>query len=236
VGEADGELVFAYHPHQDRFVAARHDLLPLGHVDARQATLLPLVETAFQITLDAGPVLGEDAVVLGLGPVGVLTALLLGRAGARVVGADPREWRRDAAKAAGLEVAHPDDLPSGDVALVVEASGRPEALTRALDLPAHEGTVLVASWYGTKPVPLPLGGRFHRRRLTLLSTQVSTIPARLAGRWTVERRRKTSVELLSHLPLSALASHVFPFTAAAEAYAALDRGEEGLIHAALGYD
>jgi hypothetical protein len=32
-----------------------------------------------------------------------------------------------------------------------------------------------------------------------------------------------------------LATHAFPVTAAADAFAALDRGDEGLIHAALGY-
>ena len=48
-----------------------------------QATLFPLVETALQITLDAGPVLGETVVVFGLGVVGVLTVALLQRAGRR---------------------------------------------------------------------------------------------------------------------------------------------------------
>ncbi|MGH9276911.1 MAG: zinc-dependent alcohol dehydrogenase [Acidimicrobiales bacterium] len=238
VGEADGHLVFAYHPHQDRFVVARDDLLRLGDVDAREATLLPLVETALQISLDAGPVLGEDVVVLGLGPVGVLTSVLLARAGAHVLGVDPRSWRRETAAAAGIESTHPDDVAAAamGVPLVVEVSGNPRALAAALDLLAHEGTVLVASWYGTKPVPMHLGGRFHRRRLTVRSTQVSTIPAGLTGRWSIERRRSTCVDLLGGLPLSALASHVFPFAAATEAYAALDRGDEGLVHAALCYE
>lgn len=235
VGEADGELVFAYHPHQDRFVARRDDLLALGELDARQATLLPFVETALQVSLDAGAVLEDPVVVLGLGPVGVLSAVLLARAGARVVGADPRAWRRQAAAAAGVEAVDPADLPGGEAALVVEASGRPEALAGALELLRHEGTALVASWYGTRPVPLPLGARFHRRRLTIRSTQVSTIPAHLSGRWTVQRRRAACLDLIRDLPLAALASHVYPFTAAAEAFAALDRGEEGLVHAALCY-
>ena len=51
----------------------------------------------------------------------------------------------------------------------------------ALNMLAHEGTLLIASWFGTKPVVLPLGGAFHRRRLTIRSTQVSTVPARLSG-------------------------------------------------------
>jgi threonine dehydrogenase-like Zn-dependent dehydrogenase len=40
---------------------------------------------------------------------------------------------------------------------------------------------------------------------------------------------------LGELPLSALASHTFPFEQVDEAYAALDRGDDGLIHVALAY-
>jgi 2-desacetyl-2-hydroxyethyl bacteriochlorophyllide A dehydrogenase len=236
VGEADGGPVFAFHPHQDHFVARRDKLVPLSAgMDLRQATLFPLVETALQIALDAGPVLGDEVVVLGLGAVGALTVLLLQRGGARVVGVDPLPWRRDTAARMGIEAVSPADAP-GSVALVVEASGQPDALVGALDLLAHEGTALVASWYGTKVAALPLGGAFHRRRLTIRSTQVSTIPAALAGRWTLERRRAVAAGLLSELPLPVLATHTFPLAAVADAFAALDRGEEGLIHAALCYD
>ena len=41
--------------------------------------------------------------------------------------------------------------------------------------------------------------------------------------------------LLDELPLGALATHEFPFERAADAYAAIDRGEPGLIHATLRY-
>ena len=79
------------------------------------------------------------------------------------------------------------------------------------------------------------GAEFHRRRLTIRSTQVSTIPAELSGRWTIERRRRTAAELLTELDLTAVATHTFPFERAADAFAALDGGAEGLVHAALWY-
>ena len=239
----EGASVFAFHPHQDAFVMNAGDVVPLGSVDPRSATLFPLVETALQIALDAGPLLGETVVVFGLGAVGTLTALLLQQAGARVVAVDLLAWRRDAAGGLGVDAVAPDALQralSSDgsparVPLVVEASGNPEALRSALGLLSHEGTVLVASWYGAKEVSLPLGDEFHRRRLTIRSTQVSTIPARLSSRWTTHRRRGAVVDLLSELPLDRLATHTFPFDRASDAYAAIDAGSEGLIHAALGY-
>ena len=105
-----------------------------------------------------------------------------------------------------------------------------------LPLLAHEGEVLVCSWYGTKPVPLPLGADFHRRRLAIRSTQVSTIPSRLAAHWDRRRRRETARALLAELPLEPLATHEFPFDRAPDAYAAVAGDAPDLIHAALRYD
>ncbi len=82
---------------------------------------------------------------------------------------------------------------------------------------------------------LPLGGAFHRRRLRIRSTQVSSIPSHLAARWTVERRRSAVRALLPELPLAALATHTFPFEDAGKAFAALDRGDDDIVHAALSY-
>jgi len=238
-----GDVVFAFHPHQDLFVVDAADAVALGSVEPRLGTLFPLVETSLQITLDAGGVLGQPVVVIGLGAVGILTAALLQRAGARVLAAEPKPWRREAAAKFGINTVLPDDLErsvmaetgGAGVPLVIEVSGDPAALGPALPLLAHEGTALVASWYGVRPVTLPLGAEFHRRRLTIRSTQVSTIPARLAAAWTRDRRRATVARLLKELPLQVLATHVFPFDDPATAYDALAHGEPGLLHAAFDY-
>ncbi|MGH8776454.1 MAG: zinc-dependent alcohol dehydrogenase [Jiangellaceae bacterium] len=239
----EDELIFAYHPHQDRFVIPADDVITLGATQARIATLLPLVETALQLSRDAGQVEGEPVVVVGLGVVGLLTAALLVRAGARVVASELLGWRREAALPFAVAAVAPEDLDAAvwaetegrGAGLLVEASGNPAALATGLRLLSHEGTAMVASWYGVKPVPLPLGAEFHRRRLSIRSSQVSTIPADQQPQWTVHRRRHAARALLDELPLAALATHTFPFAAAAEAFAAVDRGGDGLVHAALGY-
>jgi threonine dehydrogenase-like Zn-dependent dehydrogenase len=245
VGQVDGtgDTVFAFHPHQDVVLACPEALIRLPAVPPRTATLFPLVETALQVTLDAGPRLGEPVAVLGLGVLGTLTALLLERAGARVVGAEPKPWRRRLAGSLGLRAVDPErirdvieaDTGGRGVPLAVDASGNPAVPGQALGLLAHEGTLLVASWLGTKLAPLPLGREFHRRRLTIRGTQVSTIPSAQAAAWTVARRRQVAAELLEQLPLAALATHELPLDRAADAFAALDRAEEGLMHVALSY-
>jgi len=238
VGEVaeSGQRVFAFHPHQDVFAAPMSDLVALPAVDPAAATLFPLVETALQVTLDAGDGYRDRVIVLGAGVLGLLTGLLLQRAGWRPLLAEPQEWRRDLAGRLGVPAADPGELRAAEVPLVIDASGNPEAPAMALDLLAHEGTLLVASWFGTKPVVLPLGGAFHRRRLTIRSTQVSTVPARLSGTWSRSRRQRETVALLTELPLAPLCTDVFDFQAAAEAFRAVDAGKPGLMHAVLNYD
>ncbi len=241
---AEGSLVFAFHPHQDLFVGEASKLVPFRGVDPREGTLFPLVETALQITLDAGNVHDERIVVFGLGVVGLLTALLLERAGATVICAEPRQWRRDVAASLSLTAVATDEVRAAveaatnkeGVRLLIDVSGNPDALELGLELLGHEGVVLVASWFGSKNVSLPLGREFHRRRLSIKSTQVSTIPQHLSGTWTLERRREAAASLMHELPLASVATHEFAFSDAAEAFAAIDRAEEGLMHAALRYD
>jgi threonine dehydrogenase-like Zn-dependent dehydrogenase len=238
VGEVaeSGQPVFAFHPHQDVFAARASDLIPLPAIDPASATLFPLVETALQVTLDAGTRYRDRVVVLGAGVLGLLTTLLLQRSGQRPLLAEPQAWRRVLAGRLGVTAAAPEELVKEEVPVVIDASGNPGAPAMALNMLAHEGTLLVASWFGTKPVVLPLGGAFHRRRLIIRSTQVSTLPASLSATWTRSRRRQEAVELLPELPLAELCTHAFAFGNAAEAFRAVDNGTPGLMHAVLDYD
>jgi threonine dehydrogenase-like Zn-dependent dehydrogenase len=238
VGEVpeSGQAVFAFHPHQDIFAARASELIPLPGIDPAAATLFPLVETALQVTLDAGNGYRDQVIVLGAGVLGLLTGLLLQRAGWRPLIAEPQEWRRAIASSAGVSAVAPAELLNEEVQLVIDASGNPDAPAMALNMLAHEGTLLIASWFGANPVVLPLGGAFHRRRLTIRSTQVSTVPARQSGTWTRSRRRQETVALLTELPLAQLCTDVFDFGHAAEAFRAVDEGKPGLMHAVLKYD
>src|ERR1700745_3490951 len=66
VGEVaeSGQAVFAFHPHQDIFAARASELIPLPGIDPASATLLPLVATALQVTLDAVPGYRARVIVL----------------------------------------------------------------------------------------------------------------------------------------------------------------------------
>jgi 2-desacetyl-2-hydroxyethyl bacteriochlorophyllide A dehydrogenase len=229
----EGQQVFCMHPHQSVLVRPHEEMLPIEGVEARVATLLPMVETGLQIALDVPDDEGS-IFVLGLGVVGLITAAVLRREGRDVTGVEPRADRRDIATALNVPAIDPTEV-GGEATTIVECSGRPEVLAEGLDLLAHEGTALVASWYGTKPVELPLGGTFHRRRLTIRSTQVSSIPRSLQPEWSFEKRTEAALSLMKELPLDLLATHTFPVADAQRAFEAADAGSGGLIHAALSY-
>src|ERR1700751_5202187 len=102
VGEvAESGQVFAFHPHQDVFAARASDLIALPAIDPASATLFPLVETALQVTLDAGTGYRDRVIVLGAGVLGLLTSLLLQRSGWQPLLASPQAWRREVANSLG---------------------------------------------------------------------------------------------------------------------------------------
>jgi 2-desacetyl-2-hydroxyethyl bacteriochlorophyllide A dehydrogenase len=243
-GVDEGDLVFALHPHQDEYVI-REDLvrrLPAGTAP-EHGVFLANLETAINVVLDAKPRLGEVVAVFGQGVVGLLVTQLLRRSGARVIAVEPSALRRSFAERCGADAT----AASADAELVrtltdgrgadvaIDASGNPSALQAAIDCVAPEGTVVVCSWYGEKPVPLDLGGQFHRGRVRLVSSQVGRIDPSLAPRWDRERRLELATTLLGELILADLITQRIPFVRAAEAYALLDDRAAETVQVVLAY-
>lgn len=86
---------------------------------------------------------GEDAVVVGLGPIGLLiVAALRARGAGSVTGVDPVEVRRDLAGKLGADrVVETTTQAPSEVPLVFECTGRPEVLQEATNLAAAGGRV-----------------------------------------------------------------------------------------------
>ena len=245
---AAGDFVFVHHPHQDVFVVpgAMAVRLPDG-LDPLLGPFVANLETAINVVHDTPLRLGETALVFGQGVVGLLAAQLLKIVGAgRVLAVDPLEKRRELARTVGVDEAFEpsEDLPrrvfeatagrGADVA--VEASGSGTALQAAIEAVAVEGTVVVASWYGTKPVTLCLGGHFHRGRVRVRSSQVGRISPELNSRWNLVRRMETVLGLLPRLRLKELVSQRFPFEEAPEAYRLVDEYPGEVVQVALTHD
>lgn len=219
-----GRLAFAFSPHQTRIVARLDSvwLLP-ERLPPEDGVFLAAMETALSLAQDAAPVRGEAAAVWGLGTVGILTAALLSP---DVYAWDLLPHRREMASRWGARAERPR-IASCDV--VVELTGNPAALNEALAAVRFAGRLVLGSWYGAQPVEVELGGTFHRSRIELVSSQVSSLSPKLSGRWSKQRRLETALRLVSELRPSALVTHRFPIADAGLAYQqACDHPESGV--------
>jgi hypothetical protein len=199
-----GRTVFTLHPHQTVFTVDEAGMLtPIPeHVPAERAILLANMETVLNAAWDAPLMPGMRVAVLGCGVLGCLFARIARRTpGIDVVMLDVKPDR--ASLAAALDVRF-GQTPTGDFDLVVEASGRPEALDQALDLCGLEGTLLVLSWYGDRTAAMAFGGAFHSRRVRLVSSQVGMVSPAMRPRVDHAERRRRAVSLLDDPSLDAL--------------------------------
>ncbi|MCR1786600.1 dehydrogenase [Nocardioides carbamazepini] len=182
--ELTGRTVFCLHPHQTAYVVPATAVVPVpDDVPAERAVLAGTVETAVNALWDAPPLVGDRITVVGAGLVGCCVArLAAGVPGTEVTLVDVDPGRAEVAAALGAGFAGPDAEPARSD-LVVHTSATETGLRHALELAAPEGTVLDLSWYGDRPVSLPLGEAFHSSRLTLRSSQVGAVaPARRDAR------------------------------------------------------
>lgn len=193
-----GRRVFCLYPHQDRYIVPVDAVTPVPDaVPDERAVLIANMETAVNGLWDAAPRLGDRIAVVGAGVVGGLVAALAARVpGVRVELIDTNPARAELAALLGCRFAQPAGA-SPDADLVIHASGHPDGLATALRIAGFEATVLEMSWYGDRPVSVPLGEAFHARRLTLRSSQVGTVATAQRARWSHARRLALALDLLA---------------------------------------
>ncbi len=233
-----GRLVFAFNPHESQFIVAAANLLPLPtNVDPDTALFLPNMETAVNFLHDGAPLMGERVAVFGQGIVGLLTTALLARMPlASLTTFDRYTLRREASLSLGAQVSlDPSDPIELQTDLTYELSGSPAALNQAIAATGFDGRVIIGSWYGQKHADLNLGGRFHRSRIRLISSQVSTLAPGLSGRWTKARRMEVAWQILREIKPVRLITHRFPLAEAAKAYELIDRHPDQCIQIVLSY-
>jgi 2-desacetyl-2-hydroxyethyl bacteriochlorophyllide A dehydrogenase len=225
-------LVFSFQPHQSHFIAHTSELLPLPPgVTAEEAVFLAQVETAITLVMDGRPMIGEAVVVFGQGIVGLLVTALLSRFPlAHLITLDPYGRRREMSESLGAQqsldptdartVSRIQDLlqATSGADLVYEVSGNTEAINFAIETCGFGSRIVLGSWYGRQPATLELGCKFHRERIHLVSSQVSTLAPALSGRWNKNRRLDAAWQWLRRIGPHRLITRRFPLERAAEAY------------------
>jgi 2-desacetyl-2-hydroxyethyl bacteriochlorophyllide A dehydrogenase len=256
------KLVFGFQPHSTHFIAQTSSLIQAPEsISAESCCFLPNMETAVNLIQDAAPLLGERVLVLGQGVVGLLVASLLKEFPLEaLVTSDCYAIRRKASL--GIGVTHSFDPESiheqeeNDSAkelestvstttrklaytqnydLTFELSGSPSALNDAIAMTAFSGRIVIGSWYGSKKTPIDLGSTFHRSRIKLISSQVSTIAPELSGRWDKARRFGVAWEALKGIQPQKWITHRFSIEEAEKAYQLLDEHPQETIQVIFDY-
>src|SRR5512140_3098574 len=176
------------------------------------------------------PVLGEDVLVSGAGPIGLMATAIVKHAGARlIVVSEPNAFRRDLASRMGATIAV--DPRERDLAAVqaelgmvegfdvaLEMSGNAMALRTAIDNMAHGGNVAILG--------IPTG------EISLDVNQIvfDQITLRgIYGREMYEDWYKMSVLVQGGLDISPAITHRFPFREHEAAFAAARSGDSGKV-------
>ncbi len=242
------KLVFGFQPHTSAFICQPSALIfAPDSFPAEACSFLPNMETAVNLVQDAAPILGERVLVLGQGVIGLLVASLLKEFPLEtLVTSDCYECRRKASRQIGANGSYdpvsfkenfskpnlsyqPAHEQNNKFDLTFELSGRPETLNDALALTTFSGRIVIGSWYGEKKAPIDLGGAFHRSRIKMISSQVSSIAPELSGRWDKARRFDVAWKALERIQPEKWITHRFPIEEAAQAYELLDKNPQETI-------
>jgi 2-desacetyl-2-hydroxyethyl bacteriochlorophyllide A dehydrogenase len=247
-------FVFAFQPHTSHFIAQPDSLFFIPDpISPETACFLPNMETAVNLVQDGAPILGERVLVLGQGVVGLLTTSLLSEFPLSALVIVDRFERRcqmglvecQKSKASSCALINPGAVDFREQALstlkpgadlTFELSGNSSALNDAITLTRFSGRVVIGSWYGEKPTEVDLGGAFHRSRIKLISSQVSTISPELSGRWDKARRFDVAWKALERIRPEKWISHRFTIDHAADAYHLLDQNPQETLQVILGYN
>jgi threonine 3-dehydrogenase len=205
--------VWHHDPAIDRDVAAIFD--PFGNA----------VHTALSF-----PVLGEDVLITGAGPIGIMAAAVVRHAGARhVVITDVNPYRLELAKRMGVSVAL--DIRTGTVAEVQKKLGMKEGFDVGLEMsgsPAAFRDMLANMCHGGKIALLGIPEKEMMIDWNVVVFNMLTIKG-IYGREMYETWYMMTVMLQSGLDIRPVITHRYHFTEFQQAFEQMRSGQSGKI-------
>jgi threonine 3-dehydrogenase len=176
------------------------------------------------------PVLGEDVLVTGAGPIGIMAAAVARHAGARfVVITDVNEYRLDLARKMGVTLAvNPRDK---SLAEIQKDLGMREGFDVGLEMsgnPAGFRDMLANMAHGGKIAMLGIPSQEMSIDWTKIIFSMLTIKG-IYGREMYETWYKMSVLLESGLDIRPVITHRFPYADFERGFAVMRNGESGRV-------
>ncbi len=208
-----GRTVFCLAPHQTSFVAPEGMVLELPEsLPPERAVLAANMETALNAIWDAGLRPGQRILIVGAGLVGLLvTSLLSLKRGISVTVTDVRKESGIKADDFGVSFVTPDKVSDEAFDVVFHTSASDAGLATALNALAFEGRLIELSWYGDRPVTVPMGAAFHANRLQIISSQVGHVASPRRATTTHRDRLALALDALADPRLDGLFTDEIPF-------------------------
>ena len=215
---------------------AEYVVLPMSNIWHHAEGIAPEVAAIFDPfgnavhTALAFPVLGEDVLVTGAGPIGIMAAAVAKHAGARhVVISDPNPYRRELAEKLGVTLAvNPRETTLAEVQkqmhmsegfdVGLEMSGNPAAFRDMIDNMSHGGKI---SMLGIPSEQIAIDwNKVIFNQLTLRG---------IYGREMYETWYKMTVMLESGLDISGVITHGLNWRDYEQGFAAMRSGNSGKV-------
>ncbi len=134
-----------------------------------QLALVEPLSIGAHAVMRSGLAPGEQALVVGAGPIGVAIAQLALGVGARVRVLETAAYRRALVERLGVEALATMDDGLADV--VIDATGNPESMAQSFARARFGGRIV---WVGIVPTAVPVDDPlFHHRELTLFASRNS---------------------------------------------------------------
>ena len=242
-----GDRVASTQGHTSHFVTSPRRLLKIASADvpAEEAVFFNLGAIALQGVRKARIELGEATLVLGQGLIGLLAMQLSKLSGALpLIAADLTDSRLEISKRVGADYTfNPEDTDfsaqleeatqGNGPAIIIEATGHPDAITTALDV-AGQGArvVLLASTRGETP-SVNFYRDVHKKGLILYGAHNSIRPRQETSPhfWTLEEDSLLLLSLIAQKRFNVipLISHRVPGEEASKAYQLLMAWNPGLL-------
>ncbi len=208
-------FVHVMYPHHNFALVEADDIFPVpDSIPPKRAVFASNLETVINAIWDSKMQLGDSILVAGFGTIGALLSLtLLQFPGIDVKVKENNKARRDYAKACGLELHDKNNSPT-QFDICFHCTGSTEGLQFCIDNAKTEGKIIELSWYGNKSVNIQLGGSFHSGRKSIISSQVSSIPAYKNSSWDFRKRKELVFKLLENDIYDKLPCLEIPFAGA----------------------
>ena len=224
-----GKTIFSLSPHQTIFEISIKNIHFIENKNIKKYLLTANMETAVNIFWDTQAIKKDKILIIGLGSVGLLTAYYFTLKGYKnLYVTDLNINKKKIAKK--LKLNFINYTKADDLDCIINTTSSYNVLNNSFAKLNLDGKIIEASWYGDKMGKLSLGNEFHSKRLKIISSQVSNIPAHMKKKHNYKTRLKIAIDALSNDLIMSLVNSNSKFENLEKDYISILNNENIIMH------